>query len=295
MPYTVVGKGGKVANKKQRRRSNNTDATSSSQAADTHGPAAAAMINGDRPEQQANPAAPLQNAVQTNTTKAAAPRKKPFAFVLLGLNDEQRKRCLEIHSVLGVENTLIKRTNLMKSGNLIVEPSDDVARATLQATSLPEGLNLKPLNGKSRSPAVSHFVVLKGVHESIEAATIERALGLPCKRLLSSANGGKATLKIKLEVKDEARRKEILEQGVNVGSQHFRAAPIGDSSSDILRCHKCYEPGHIAKVCKKEERLCRRCGGGSTSLQAAQQQNPAASTAKKSTRRPTPPAPRQSR
>ena len=113
---------------------------------------------------------------------------------------------------------------------MIVEPTDDTARATLEVVSIPEVLTLKPITGESRAPTVSHFVVLKGVHESMEAADIERALGLPCKRLLSSANGGKPTLKMKLQVKDETRRNEILERGEIVGSQHFRAPPY---SGDI--------------------------------------------------------------
>ena len=69
----------------------------------------------------------------------------------------------------------------MKSGNLIVEPTDDSARETLQAAKLPEGLTLKPLDKSPRSPTVSTYIVIKGVHESI-AAEIERLLGLPCKR-----------------------------------------------------------------------------------------------------------------
>jgi hypothetical protein len=104
--------------------------------------------------------------------------------------------------------------------------------------------------------------VLKGVHASIEAEEIERILSLPCKRLLSSATGGKPTLKIKVLVRDEAHRKEMLERGVNVGSLHFRAAPYtGGERSGTFLCHKCYKPGHPARECTSEKRLCRRCGG----------------------------------
>ena len=189
------------------------------------------------------------------------PRKRAFAFVLLGMNQQQRQQSLlSPHTLLGVSNALIKRTHITKGGNLIIEPIDDAARITIQGATLPPGLTLKPLNGESRSATVSPFVVLRGVQESIETATIETALGLKCKRLLSSANEGKPTQKVKLLVLDEARRKEILEKGVNIGSLHFRATHYINDASGTLQCHKCYSLTHLAKACESE-RLCRRCGG----------------------------------
>ena len=177
------------------------------------------------------------------------------------MDQQQRQQSLlSPHTLLGVSNALIKRTHITKGGNLIVEPIDDASRITIQATILPPGLTLKPLNGESRSATVSPFVVLRGVQESIEAATIETALGLKCKRLLSSANEGKPTQKVKLLVTDEARRKEILEKGVNIGSLHFRATQYISEAPGTLQCHKCYSLSHLAKACESE-RLCRRCGG----------------------------------
>ena len=53
----------------------------------------------------------------------------------------------------------------------------------------------------------------------------------------------------------------MLAKEVTVGSFHFKATEYTSESTNTLLCHKCYSPGHIAKVCEME-RLCRRCGGG---------------------------------
>ena len=246
-PFTVVGKDGKAAKKKQRRASNDAkNDIPSTRATSTPGRS-----------NEAPPADALTNAAR----QAAPARRRAFAFVLIGLSADQRQQLTSIHKVLGVPNSAIRRTNIMKSGNVIIEPTDETGRATLEATTLPANLQLKPLGGSSRAPATSQYVVLKGVHEEIPAEKIEEILKLPCKRLLSASNGGKPTLKVKVTVKDAARQKEMLMKGVTVGSLHFKAAEYKSENTSTLLCHKCYSPGHIAKVCE-QERLCRRCGGG---------------------------------
>jgi hypothetical protein len=67
---------------------------------------------------------------------------------------------------------------------------------------------------------------------------------------------------VKVTVRDEARKKEMLERGAHVGSFHFRAAVYKGNTTGAFQCHKCYKVGHPARECTQEQRLCRRCGGG---------------------------------
>ena len=164
--------------------------------------------------------------------------------------------------MLGVSNSTIRRTHLTKAGNLIVEPTDESSRAIIEAATLPANLTMKPLDGKKRAPTASQFIVIKGVHPDIDTAKLEDLLKFPCKRLLSAANGGKPTLKIKVAVKDPIKQKKLLENGVQIGSFHFRATPYTGETTGALMCHKCYALGHVARACPLDERLCRRCGGG---------------------------------
>ena len=146
-PFTVVGKDGKAAKKKQRRASNDAkNDIPSTRATSTPGRS-----------NEAPPADALTNAAR----QAAPARRRAFAFVLIGLSADQRQQLTSIHKVLGVPNSAIRRTNIMKSGNVIIEPTDETGRATLEATTLPANLQLKPLGGSSRAPATSQYVVLK--------------------------------------------------------------------------------------------------------------------------------------
>jgi hypothetical protein len=205
-------------------------------------------------------AAPANSAARAN---AAAPqRRRAFAFVIIGLTEQQKQQyALSAHSLFGVSNSTIRRANLTKNGNLIVEPADETSRALLQAAPLPANLKLKPLEGGPRAPATSQYIILKGVHPDIDAVKMEEILQLPCKRIFSATNGGKPTHKVKLTVKDPAKQKEMFEKGATVGSLHFTAAPYLGDNTGTFRCHKCYSPGHPARECPHEGRLCRRCGG----------------------------------
>ena len=156
--FVTVGKGGKTANKKQRRRSNNAADTPSTEAA----AGGSSQVSADAPS--------AAKATTVDAARQAAPaRKRAFAFVLIGLSADQREQLASIHNLLGVSNSVIRRTNIMKSGNIIIEPTDEASRAIIEAATLPANLQLKALDGSSRAKSASQYIVLKGVHEDISA------------------------------------------------------------------------------------------------------------------------------
>lgn len=168
---------------------------------------------------------------------------------------------LQLHSLLGVDRKLILRTSLTAAGNVLICPvSEEAKNQLLAADKLPENLVLKDLSNRISSGKASPFVVLRGVHPEIDVADISAELGLPCSRLLSAANEGKPTMKVKVKCLDEAKRRELLSGGATVGLEHFKVSAYEGDSAPALQCYTCLGIGHLAKSCAKEK-VCRKCGG----------------------------------
>ena len=203
--------------------------------------------------------APLAAPRPTSNSSDAARPPKIAPLLIQGLSNEQLQSYqIRLYAVLGVERELIARATMTKAGNIIVGPANEAASKKLLEATLPPNISIKILEKRIKRLASPH-VVLRGVPLVLNADDIAEFTGFACRRLLSSANKGKPTLMVKITVPSEERKKEILENGLIVGHQRFRAVPY-DGDTAVLMCYKCYAPGHIAKNCKKE-RQCRRCGG----------------------------------
>lgn len=180
--------------------------------------------------------------------------------LLQGLSEDQQKNYIYIHTIMGVSNSLIRRATLTKAGNCVITPASEADKATLLATKLPGTLTLKDLADRPTRGKQSPFIVLRGVNLAIDVEIISRELGLPCSRLLSTANEGKPTMKVKVKCLDHQRRKLLLSEGATVGFEHFKASAYEGDSTPTLQCFKCFGIGHIAQSCSKAL-VCRKCGG----------------------------------
>jgi hypothetical protein len=222
------------------------------------------------------PAIPASQANSSGLSQAAAsaaapnvpasqavshpPRVAPV--LLLGLNEEQKRRYLFIYTVLGVDRKLIRHVKLTANGNMVITPSSEADKASLLAAkNIPPNLSFKDLADRPTNGRASPFIVLRGVNLAIDVATISEALGgLPCFRLRGARNEGKPTMKVKVKCLDPQRRKELLSGGATVGLEHFKASAYEGDSAPTLQCFKCYGIGHLAQGCSNAL-VCRKCGG----------------------------------
>ena len=143
---------------------------------------------------------------------------------------------------------------------MIIGPANEEAAKSLLNCSLPPGLTIKTIDS-SRNRFSSPNIVIKGVPASLDDAALTEATGFPCHRLLSAANNGRPTSLIKMTINNEETKKNILQNGILLGHQRFKAMLYNGDSTTLL-CFKCFGIGHIAKNCKEAERKCRRCGEG---------------------------------
>jgi hypothetical protein len=200
-------------------------------------------------------------AAATATTTTTEPAAKPTPLILLGLNDEQRKCSslfLSLHTFLKVNKEDITFHKRTKAENIIIGPATDEASRKMLAAVLPSNLKIKTVEG-SRKRLESPFVVLKGVPVALTNEALEDAIGYPCTRLLSAARQGQATSMVRVNVGDEATKKEMLQNGIQLGHQRIRAVPYNGDST-VMQCYKCFGFDHVAKSCKEADRKCRRCG-----------------------------------
>ena len=147
---------------------------------------------------------------------------------------------------------------MTKAGNVIIAPVSIEASKTLLDAKLPENLTIKTVENK-RKRFASPYLVLHGVPTVVDADAIKEATGFASRRLLSAANKGQPTSKVRITITSEEEKKDILQNGLLLGHQRIKAVEYKDGPA-TLQCYKCYAVGHIAKNCEKE-RQCRRCGG----------------------------------
>lgn len=207
----------------------------------------------------ARPARPQHNAAPSAAASNDPPRPAPL--VLIGLTEEQQKSSsiyLQLHNFLRVDKALFYSTHMTKAGNIIIKPADDEASKSLLSAPLPTGLTIKPVEG-SRKRLASPYVVLKGVPQTLDDEALKEATGFPCQRLRSAANNGQPTSMVRIMVTAEEQKKQILQNGIQLGHQRVRAVPYNGDSTALL-CFKCCGVGHIAKACRETDRKCRRCG-----------------------------------
>jgi hypothetical protein len=211
------------------------------------------------PGMPAPPAAP-RPARDAATAPPTAPAGPPKAapLVILGLTDEQLSKSFTIYTILGVEKNAIVRSKTTKAGNIIIYPANEEASKKMLEATLPSNLKIKLLES-SKKRLASPYIVIKGVPLAIEEAAITDACGLECRRLRSAANKGQPTFMVRLTVPAVEQKKNILENGLILGHQRFRAVAY-NGNSDVLLCFKCYGVGHLAKVCTTADRRCKRCG-----------------------------------
>ena len=191
--------------------------------------------------------------------KAPGPQK-PKPLVLEGASEELKASPLEVKKVLRDYKDNIAKTASTKRGTVLVFPASQEDVAILLQSGLPNGLSLRETKAASKPKGDTKLhVVVVGVNPRLSEDDLQDDTGRICKRILSTKQGGTATWKIKVQCFDEADRLGLLKTGLLIGYQKYKAtAYVG--LKPALQCYKCLAFGHVAAVCKGDQK-CRKCGG----------------------------------
>ena len=169
---------------------------------------------------------PISARPQATAAAAAAPTTprppKITPLLLQGLTEEQKRSYLQLHSPLHVDKSLIARTKMTKAGNVIIAPVNMEASKTLLEAKLPENLTIKTVES-NRKHFASPYLVLHGVPTAVDADAIKEATGFPSRRLLSAANKGQPTSKVRITISSEDDKKDILQNVLLLGHQRVKA------------------------------------------------------------------------
>ena len=207
-----------------------------------------------------NPRNAAKAARKANT--AAARPARPTPLVLEGVREEDRSNPLKVRKLLEGSSDSILRTATTKGGVVLVFAKSEAERDNLLKATLPSGLSIRPTKASQAAAKAVPFAVIMGVRPTINQTEIQECVGLPCKRLLSSKQGGAETWKVKVQCTSIEQRAVLIKTGVFIGLQRYNVTEFRSKQS-VLQCYNCQAFNHVASACKGTL-ACKKCGESHT-------------------------------
>lgn len=215
------------------------------------------------------------NPSSSGTTDQRKDKISPL--VLEGLSDMEKENPMLIRKLINSTSAAVVRTVKTPRGTVLVFPSSLPSRNELLQLKLRDGLTLRPT--KDRKVAKTNlFVIIQGVHPSIDEKEIGDELQSTCKRIVSAKLNGTPTWKVKMECQSMEEKTKSIKQGVYIGLRHYQVTEyiiryvvtqcfkcqnyghISSNCTQDIKCPKCAE-AHAAIDCTKQVVLCANCGG----------------------------------